>query len=211
MNTTRNYKQLQRHCWSPQFINHYTLSPLQSVVPLLVVAWKQLSTTEILQLLCSDPYCPANIRQLVAPSLPCLLCRTELTYSKFKVTLRLAVYCQAVGLGVKPPETHDQTCFFIWILAVSLYATSSDKMRLSLRNTLGLLHSVSTGFTEQIMLILRILCYNGSLVTWTDVSLSATKFKPLIFSLASPCPVLRTCSFSWFCMTSACCLHNFVT
>jgi hypothetical protein len=27
--------------------------------------------------------------------------------------------------------------------------------------------------------------------------------------LASPWPILRTCSWPWFCMTSACCLHNF--
>jgi hypothetical protein len=41
--------------------------------------------------------------------------------------------------------------------------------------------SVSTGFARQIMPILRILCYNGSLVTGTVVSLTAAKFKPLIF------------------------------
>jgi hypothetical protein len=28
--------------------------------------------------------------------------------------------------------------------------------------------------------------------------------------LASPCPIPRTCSFSWFCMTSTCCLHSFI-
>jgi hypothetical protein len=43
--------------------------------------------------------------------------------------------------------------------------------------------SVSTGFTEQIMPILRILCYNGNLVTWTVVGLTPAKFKPHIFSL----------------------------
>jgi hypothetical protein len=59
--------------------------------------------------------------------------------------------------------------------------------------------SVSIGFAEQFMLILLILCYNGSLVTWTVVSLSTAKFKPLIFCQASPCPIPRTCSFSWFC------------
>jgi hypothetical protein len=32
------------------------------------------------------------------------------------------------------------------------------------------------------MPILRTLCYNGSLVTWTVVSLAAEKFKPLIFN-----------------------------
>jgi hypothetical protein len=37
------------------------------------------------------------------------------------------------------------------------------------------------GFAKQIMRILRILCYNGSLVTWKDVSLTASKLKkPLI-------------------------------
>jgi hypothetical protein len=41
--------------------------------------------------------------------------------------------------------------------------------------------SVSTGFTEQIKPILRILCYNGSLVTWTVVGLTTAKFKLLIF------------------------------
>jgi hypothetical protein len=43
-------------------------------------------------------------------------------------------------------------------------------------NVVGL---VSAGFTEQIMLLLPILCYNGSLVTWTVVSLTNAKFKPL--------------------------------
>jgi hypothetical protein len=41
--------------------------------------------------------------------------------------------------------------------------------------------SVSTGFTEQIMSNFRILCYNGSLVIWTLVSLTTAKFKHLIF------------------------------
>jgi hypothetical protein len=39
--------------------------------------------------------------------------------------------------------------------------------------------SVSPGFAKQNM---PILCYNGSLVTWTVVRLTAAKFKPLIFS-----------------------------
>jgi hypothetical protein len=33
------------------------------------------------------------------------------------------------------------------------------------------------------MPILLIVCYNGSLVTWTVVSLSVAKFKPLMFSM----------------------------
>jgi hypothetical protein len=58
----------------------------------------------------------------------------------------------------------------------------------------------------------HILCYNGSLVIWTVVKLTADKSKPLCcLCLASPCPMLRICTFSWFCMTSACRLHKFVT
>jgi hypothetical protein len=46
--------------------------------------------------------------------------------------------------------------------------------------------SVSTGFAKQIMLILCILCYNGSLVTRTVESLTTTKFTSYIF-----CVLLR--------------------
>jgi hypothetical protein len=41
--------------------------------------------------------------------------------------------------------------------------------------------SVNTGFAKQIIPILCILCYNGSLVTRTVVSLITAKFKPFIF------------------------------
>jgi hypothetical protein len=44
--------------------------------------------------------------------------------------------------------------------------------------------SVRTGFAKQIMPILRILFYNGSLVIWTVVSLATAKFKALIFSMS---------------------------
>jgi hypothetical protein len=44
--------------------------------------------------------------------------------------------------------------------------------------------SVSTGFAKQIMPTLRILCYNGSLVTSTVISLTTAKFKCLIFSMS---------------------------
>jgi hypothetical protein len=44
--------------------------------------------------------------------------------------------------------------------------------------------TVSTVLAKQIMSILRILCYNGSFVTWTVVSLTTAKFKPLIFSMS---------------------------
>jgi hypothetical protein len=55
--------------------------------------------------------------------------------------------------------------------------------------------SVSTGFTEQIMPILRILCYNGTLVTWTVVSFTTAKCKPVIFSVPGftlSCTYLRS-------------------
>jgi hypothetical protein len=44
--------------------------------------------------------------------------------------------------------------------------------------------SVSTGFAEQIMPILRVLCYNGSLVSWTVATLTTAKFEPLLFSMS---------------------------
>jgi hypothetical protein len=43
---------------------------------------------------------------------------------------------------------------------------------------------LSSGFGMQNVYILRTLCYNGSLVTWTVVSLTTVKFKPLIFLLS---------------------------
>jgi hypothetical protein len=44
--------------------------------------------------------------------------------------------------------------------------------------------SVRTDFAKQIMLILHILCYNSSLVTWSVMKLTTAKFKPLIFSVS---------------------------
>jgi hypothetical protein len=41
---------------------------------------------------------------------------------------------------------------------------------------------------------------------WLPPSLSLLYF----LCLALPYPVLQTCSFSWFYMSSACCLHSFV-
>jgi hypothetical protein len=44
--------------------------------------------------------------------------------------------------------------------------------------------SVNPRFAKQIIPISLILRYNGSLVTWTVVSLTTAKFKPLIFSMS---------------------------
>jgi hypothetical protein len=46
---------------------------------------------------------------------------------------------------------------------------------------------VSPVFAKRIMPILHI--YNGRFITWTIISLTASKFKPLILCLASPCPI----------------------
>jgi hypothetical protein len=43
---------------------------------------------------------------------------------------------------------------------------------------------ISPGVGKQVMPVLLILCYNGSLVTLMVVSLTAGKFKPLIFSMS---------------------------
>jgi hypothetical protein len=53
--------------------------------------------------------------------------------------------------------------------------------------------------------------YNGSLVTWTVVRFTAAKFKPLIFSVSGfAFSNIVNIFILWFCMTSACWLHNFV-
>jgi hypothetical protein len=63
------------------------------------------------------------------------------------------------------------------------------------------------------MSILRILCYNGSLVTWTAVSLTTAKFKPLILSFSgSPCPTrehVHSHDFIWLLLVACTILlHN---
>jgi hypothetical protein len=44
--------------------------------------------------------------------------------------------------------------------------------------------SVSPGFEKQTMLISLILCYNDSWLTWTVVSLTIAKFKPLVLFMS---------------------------
>jgi hypothetical protein len=124
---------------------------------------------------------------------------------RVKVTLRLAVYRQSVRLGVKSLETHDQRFFqesscshspyvtpsltkrwvcLLWICLAFRQVYVSHIQHVTENSCFCTLYksSVSTVFAKQIMSILRILCYNGSLVTWTVVSLTTAKFKPLIFS-----------------------------
>jgi hypothetical protein len=110
------------------------------------------------------------------------------------------IYHQSVHLGFKPLEIHEQRHFFykLNLCCHSLYVTPFQMRRwvcllwicLAFRqhvienSSFCIMYksSVSTGFGKQNMPIVCILCYNGSLVTWRVVSLTAAKFKPLIFS-----------------------------
>jgi hypothetical protein len=60
---------------------------------------------------------------------------------------------------------------------------------------------ISPGFVRQIMSILLIVCYIGSLVTRTVVSLTAAKFKPYIFCawlrLVLCCKLVHSQEFVW--------------
>jgi hypothetical protein len=144
---------------------------------------------------------------------------------KVKVMLRLAVYRQSVRLGAKPLETHSQRFFstepsltrgwvyFLWICLAFRQVYVSHIHHAVENSSFCTIYksSVNTGFAKQSIPILRILWYSVSLVTWTVVSLTTAKYKPLYFlCLASPFPMLRTCWISWFCMTYACCLNGFV-
>jgi hypothetical protein len=82
---------------------------------------------------------------------------------------------------------------YAWPFVKHMYRTYSMLLKSSFCTVYK--SSVSTGFAKQIMSILRILCYNGSLVTWTVVSLTIAKFRPLMYflCLASSCPTPRTC------------------
>jgi hypothetical protein len=125
---------------------------------------------------------------------------------KVKVTLRLAVYRQSVLLVAKPLETHDQRILFkLNPRGYSLYATSYLARRwvcheyawflsnvriththVTENSSFCIIYksSVSTDFAKQIMPILHILLYNGSLVTWKVASLTTAKFMPLVFSVS---------------------------
>jgi hypothetical protein len=68
--------------------------------------------------------------------------------------------------------------------------------------------SVSPGFAKQIMPVLHILCYNGSLVTWTVVRLTTAKFKPLIvFCLGLNCEHVHSHDSVWLVLV-ACTLQS---
>jgi hypothetical protein len=70
---------------------------------------------------------------------------------------------------------------YAWPLS-SLYRTYGMLLKILPLKTFK--SAVSPGFAKQFMLLSLKLCYNGSLVTLTVVSLTTPKFKPLIFSLS---------------------------
>jgi hypothetical protein len=118
---------------------------------------------------------------------------------KVRVTLRLALYRQSLHLASSTlrPTTRDffpnnpfcnspyVTSSLTWRWACLLYAWPFVKctyrtysMLLKILPCALYASPVSIGFADQMMPILHILCYNGSLVTWTVVSLTTAKFKP---------------------------------
>jgi hypothetical protein len=90
---------------------------------------------------CSHYLCSVLSRAsatVTTPSLQNSLNRTHQQYSlsgtelvkvkvKSKVTLRLAVYHQSIGLGIKPDETHDQRYFQLYPWGYSHYIIFSLK------------------------------------------------------------------------------------
>jgi hypothetical protein len=87
------------------------------------------------------------------------------------------------------------TCF----QTVTIYEVSFIKCTSCTRSP------VSLGFGKQNMHYLSNLCYNSSLVTWTVISLTASKFKPLICSMygfalsygVNICIVIDLYDFCW--------------
>jgi hypothetical protein len=151
---------------------------------------------------------PSWTNWLPAAELWTQLDSTPLTEVRVRITLRLAVYRQSVRLGAKPLEVYDQRFFLqlnpnghspyatsslttgwvclLWICLAFRQVYVSHLQRVIENSSLRTIYksSVSTGFAKQIMPNLRILCYNGSLVTWTVVIVIAAKFKPpLILSM----------------------------
>jgi hypothetical protein len=133
--------------------------------------------------------------------------RTLLTLrSTVRATLRLEIYRQSIRLGAKPLETHYHN-FFLQLnpCGHSPYVTSSLTRRWVCLLWIGFAFVKCTYRIYSMLLKILLcalytsplsvqalqsrscisyLCYNGSLVTWTVVSLTAAKFKPLIFSMS---------------------------
>jgi hypothetical protein len=134
-----------------------------------------------------------------------------------KVTLRLMVYCQSVRLGVRPLETHDQRFFFqlnsccnspyvtssltrrwvclVWICLAFRQVYNSHMQHATEKSSFRTIYtrksSVSPGITEQIMPILRILCYNGRL----SIDTTSPRYRALARTARkSSLPLLRILS-----------------
>jgi hypothetical protein len=133
---------------------------------------------------------------------------SHLLKGKSELSLRPGVYHKSVRLGVKPLETHEQEIFLqlnhcgnspyitssltrrwvclLWISLAFRQLYVSHLQHIIENSSICTIYkfSVSTDFTEQIMHILLILCYNGSLVIWMAWSLTTAKFKADIISVS---------------------------
>jgi hypothetical protein len=179
----------------------------------LSVSWQRILTQELSLRITMKSSCHFLISNLGLPTLQNstqFSNSNSPVYSskvKVKVTLRLAVYRQIVCLGIKHLETHGQRLLpqlnscgnsphvtssltrrwrpLMYACPFSKYTFRAYSMLLKISCFCTTRKSsVSRGFAQKIMPILRIFCYD-SLVIWTVVSLTTAKFKPLIFFWSS--------------------------
>jgi hypothetical protein len=154
---------------------------------------------------------------------------------KVKVTFRLAVYRQLVCLGAKLFETKDRTFFPPKLnpCGISPYVTSSLTriwvcllwiclaFRQCTFRTNNMLLKNSCFFATHKSCQHRLYRADHAYLTYLTLqrlpsylngrSLTTAKFRSLIFSMSGlTLSYSSKCSFSWFHMTSACFLHNFV-
>jgi hypothetical protein len=117
---------------------------------------------------------------------------------RVRVTLLLVVFRQSVHLGVKPLEPHDQRFFFFWQLNPCSHSPNATSLtrrcvcvlwiglafvkHMSTCRTYSMLLKILPFGLYKSPLTVLMFCYNARLITRTVVSLTATKFKPFIFS-----------------------------
>jgi hypothetical protein len=115
---------------------------------------------------------------------PTLAWNPNIAQGTSQLVIMELLYCLCV-----PPDTALSSETFVLTRATLRKSSLSRVYKSSVIPRLCKAHHVSY------------LCYNGSLITWTVISLTAAKFKPLICSLsgfALSSATVPTCSFSWF-------------
>jgi hypothetical protein len=108
-----------------------------------------------------------------------------LVFSPLRLTTRVFFFFQLNPFGNSPyvaSSLMKRWVRLLWICLAFRQMYISHILHVIENSSFCTTHksAVTTVFAEQIMPILRILCYNGSLVTWTVVSLTTAKFNPLI-------------------------------